>query len=214
MARSAGELVQNNLSRGLVTEATGLNFPDDAVISADNIIFDPTGNAYRRPGLDLENSPILLPYDGGVTRAFFWTTVGLATDLSYVVVQAGSRVHFFRVIDQDSLSTTRESFTISLEGLKTRPNVDTKDYPCIFAAGSGMLFMSHPFLDPVVIEYDNDTNRLTYSSIEIRTRDLEGVEDGLGIEERPATLSTKHYYNLQNQGWNKSVRTGSRNNEI
>jgi hypothetical protein len=48
----------------------------------------------------------------------------------------------------------------------------------------------------------------------VKVRDVWGVDDGLGIDERPSTLSDTHYYNLFNQGWGelqttKTVTTGA-----
>ena len=35
----------------------------------------------------------------------------------------------------------------------------------------------------------------------IQVRDFEGVDDDLGNDEEPFTLSKEHHYNLLNQGW-------------
>jgi hypothetical protein len=69
------------------------------------------------------------------------------------------------------------------------------------AAGKGFLFIAHPFCDPLVAEYDHDTDTLTVVKIVIQVRDFDGVNDGLANDEEPTTLSPEHHYNLRNQGW-------------
>jgi hypothetical protein len=51
------------------------------------------------------------------------------------------------------------------------------------------------------LEYDPDTDAISTSTVTLQVRDIWGVEDGLGVEERPTTFSASHRYNLFNQGW-------------
>lgn len=42
---------------------------------------------------------------------------------------------------------------------------------------------------------------ITSTNVDVRCWDIWGVDDGLAINERPAVLTSKHLYNLFNQGW-------------
>ena len=80
MARSAGIKVENNFTRGLITEATGLNFPENACVDTDNCEFESEGVVRRRKALDLEASSTLTVPVGtlGVTKEFEETETGLS----------------------------------------------------------------------------------------------------------------------------------------
>ncbi len=54
-------------------------------------------------------------------------------------------------------------------------------------------------MQPVRIIFDGSNFNAT--SIDLRIRDFEGLDDGLEIDERPTILTLEHYYNLRNQGW-------------
>ena len=56
MARGSGTVVENNFVNGLITEATGMNFPENACISASNVVFKETGEVTRRLGYDYESA--------------------------------------------------------------------------------------------------------------------------------------------------------------
>jgi len=56
MPRNVGSVVENRLIRGLVTEATGLNFPEDACVETYDCVFDNIGTVTRRLGIDVEGT--------------------------------------------------------------------------------------------------------------------------------------------------------------
>jgi len=64
-------------------------------------------------------------------------------------------------------------------------------------------------IDPVIITYDPSGNTITNSKLTLQIRDTLGIDDGLGIDERPASLAEEHEYNLYNQGWYQLRRKAS-----
>jgi len=46
--------VENSFIKGLVTEATGMNFPEQAVTETFDCIYDIDGSVFRRTGFDFE----------------------------------------------------------------------------------------------------------------------------------------------------------------
>jgi hypothetical protein len=199
MPRSAGTAVENNFSRALITEATGLNFPENACTETYDCVFLQTGQVQRRPGFDLEEDWEYITYNTstGVVKEFVWR-VGGSTNKIFQVVQLGSTIRFFEV-DGASLSPNLESFTIDLLSYDT--GSDVEDYACNFASGNGLLFVAHPFVEPLMVEYNSGTNTITVTQLSLKIRDFTGVDDGLAVDTQPNTLSDAHNYNLKNQGW-------------
>lgn len=216
MPRSKGTTVNNNLSRGLITEATGLNFPDNAVTETWNCIHEKVGKVTRRRGIDVEGNAQALSYTSstGVIKEFIWDAVALTGGYTFLVLQMGSQVHFFELTNDDGLSTEVKPVSVNLSSYKAPGASQIARQPCFFASGSGYLFITHPQCNPIIIRYNEYEDEFQAAEIPLRVRDFEGLDDQLAIEENPSSLSTEHHYNLMNQGWFKKVRTGNRNNEL
>lgn len=208
MARSAGIAVENSFVKGLITEATALNFPENAVTDCDNTVFDPTGLVTRRLGFNLEADYQVNSHIGedGAYNEFVWKTVDNAGSKQFVVICRGDRLSFYDVNGAGSVSSQREAYTVNLNTYKTAGSPALETEVCQFAVGDGRLVVVHPFMTPIVIDYDIDTNTISTSEINVQVRDFEGVEDGLAVDQRPlAILTPRHNYNLFNQGWYQNV---------
>jgi hypothetical protein len=98
MPRSHGVSVQNKFIKGLITEATALNFPEDACTETFNCVFDHLGRVTRRLGIDLEGGKVTRTSDmaNGVTVTYLWKNVGGDGDINYVVVQNGGTLDFLQ----------------------------------------------------------------------------------------------------------------------
>lgn len=216
MARNVGAVIGNNLSRGLITEATGLNFPENAVTDAENVVFNPIGSVERRKGFDVEGSAVAQQFNStdGVVKEFLWKSVAKTGGYSFLVMQRGNEVHFYEVTQNASLSQNVRLEAVLLEEYKAPGASNIHLEPASFASGAGYLFIAHPKCDPVMIQYDSSEDRFEQARVDIMIRDFEGVPDNLGIVENPTNLSDAHHYNLMNQGWNKQVRVGTVSNEI
>ena len=63
-------------------------------------------------------------------------------------------------------------------------------------------YLLYPTADAVTIARHSNSSKTFDTTIStLKVRDLWGVDDTLGIVERPATMSANHLYNLFNQGW-------------
>ena len=60
MPRQQAFSIENNFSKGLLTEHTALNFPENACTETFNCTFDNLGNVSRRLGFDYENANSVL----------------------------------------------------------------------------------------------------------------------------------------------------------
>lgn len=210
MARSAAVVVENNFINGLVTEATALNFPEAAATETFNCIFKLDASITRREGIDLESGFTLLDnnrYNKAI-NTYSWESAAGNGEYNFIVVQIGLTIYFYTIGTGLSLSSGRYvSSTIDLTTYLTGSIAEGTDpfpehYECAFSSGKGYLFVTHPYCEPIYIEYDPVGDTFSATQINIQIRDTEGVEDNLAVDTRPDTLSDEHKYNLYNQGWN------------
>jgi len=198
VAQQKSSLVLNQFVRGLITEATALTFPENASYDELNMELLRNGSRRRRRGIKREAGTQPLPTYGSiglsiddVARAevtmYKWESVGGDPDLNLVVLQFGRYLAFFDA-SVSPMSAGMRSEIIDLNTYSA-----SSDIPgvakCQFTAGKGMLFVASPEIQPLYIKYEARTATLTPLSINLLIRDFEGLDDGLGVDERPATLS-------------------------
>lgn len=216
MARTFGVNVENNFSRGLVTEATGLNFPENAAIEASNVIFSEKAKVIRRLGIDYEDDysqdstgEASLADDAIVE--YTWRNASNQGTISFVVVQVGAKLHFYAASD-GAISAGKHATTIDLSTYEITVGT-AHSTECQFASGDGKLFVVSENIEPIYVTYNVAGDTLTAAQINVKIRDFDGVDDSLDVDERPGTTpSTEHKYNLYNQGWQETVKlTGGGN---
>ena len=207
MARSSQVLVENNFTRGLITEATAMAFPENAVVEIDNCDISSRGIVTRRYGVDYETDKTItamstITSNTGAIAEYTWNTVGETGTVNFIVQQIAEKLVFF-LVDNTGLSPNIKSYTVDLLTYKVAGWADSDVYTtaCGISSGAGYLFVTNPFCDPITVEYNYDTDTITVSSLDISIRDFEGVDDSLAVDERPTTLTALHKYNLYNQGW-------------
>lgn len=208
----ANVLVENSFINGLVTEATGLNFPDKAVTETYDCEFDLDGSVYRRTAIDLEEDFTTKTIDrsGSVIKTYLWQNVAGNGDVTVAVVQVGDTIYFYETNGTGIFSTGEQTTTVTLTPVSGAPVPDTVEAQ--FCDGNGYLIVTHPYCDPMRISYDIDAHTATAVNIDIKIRDFEGATaDPYAVDERPtstlAALNVPHKYNLYNQGWNTTNLT-------
>lgn len=211
MPRSAGTVVENSFVNGLVTEATGLNFPENAVTDTDNCVFYKTGEVKRRLGLDVEEGSSYIPVgiNEGHVQTFDWESVSQIGTNNFIVVQIGYIIFFY---DRSVFPITSgyKSFYVDLRFHKTSNSSDNDllSHPVAFSSGNGYLFIAHRNTEPLYIKYNRVTDTIQVQTVSVKIRDFEGIDDGLEVQERPSELTKEHEYNLHNQGWDSSQLAG------
>ena len=227
MARSAATSIENNFSRGLITEATAMNYPENSVVETNNCIYSKTGEVSRRYGIDYEDSYIITPYsdldvydtatipsalyDNLAVVEYEWSTVNNNGAVSFIVIQTGNIVSFYETSEINLISSRRKAFSIDLKDHQVPTFTD--DYgqflgsiECSFSGGFGYLFVAHPYCDPIWVVYDEVADNITVSEITLTVRDFDRLDDALAIDNRPSSLTDLHKYNLYNQGWYASAK--------
>ncbi len=214
MARARGEKRYINLLRGLNTEESPLDFPIDASVDELNMTVDATGRMRRRRlGLRQEGTTVLGTGDSGAIpnkaiTTYEWLNVAEDSTKSFLVTQVGGWLNFMDITLPDPTARPKNfsiDLTIHRATVTSIPEVRTNQVQMDSIKGQLIVVGEH--IKPFRLIYDPDTDTLAYSPIALKTRDLEGIEDSLDVDERPAApLSEEHEYNLYNQGWYENKR--------
>ena len=205
MPRASGISVENSFIGGLFTESTGLNFPENACTDTLNCKFNKDGSVERRQGLDFENnySTKAINRSNVAVNTYLWRNVAGNGDFSVLVVQVGNTIYFYKT-NTGTLSGGALLDTVQLAAVNGAPIPDSLEAQ--FADGNGLLFITHPYCDPMYVAYDTNTDTVTETTITIKIRDFEGdTLDPYAVDFRPtssyASLDVHHKYNILNQGW-------------
>jgi hypothetical protein len=202
-----GEKSYLTFARGINTDASPVNFPENFSLDEQNFILELDGTRRRRKGLTTETggedfATILNIQSDDAFTVQHWSNVANDPGNDLVVVQTGSTLHFF----EDSIAaptSNKLDFTVDLLEHKTNgaSNDQVRSSKIDTAFGRGHLFVVGEFLTPFFIKYSDADTSLTITPIDLMERDFEGVDDGLSNTARPTTATSSHTYNLQNRGW-------------
>ena len=193
-------LERNSFVKGLITEASPLTFPENASIDEVNFVLNRDGSRQRRLGMDYETGYALnsvVPTGAGigsvVINTFLWKNADNNPDNTVGVVQIGRTLSFLDLTLVAPSAGTIPTITLTA-------GYDTASLQ--FVAIKGVLVCAGKAGDAFYITKDNATT-YTKTDIDLRVRDIWGVQEdpALAVDERPATLSDSHEYNLLNQGW-------------
>lgn len=207
MPRQIAVDVENNFSGGLVTQATGLNFPKNACVDADNCIFHELGFVERRPGFDFENNFTTKTVNrtSSAVNTYYWRNATGDGTVDLLVSQIGSKLYFYLPDNSTGFSANALATTVDLTSFMPAGAPSPSLTECQYAAGLGYLFVTHPTLESFYITYNSSIKTVTATQITVKIRDTEGATgDPYTVSERPSSLSTLnpiHYYNTHNQGW-------------
>jgi hypothetical protein len=205
MPQSITTTTVNNFSKGLITEATGLNFPENACTEVDNCIFTLLGDVTRRQGFDFETNSTFqgINSTGVAVNTYKWNNAGGDGQTQVVVEQVGPNLIFYVSSSAtlgSPLSTQRLTSTVSVNDFTPTGVTFDPTQECEFADGNGYLFVYHPSCDPFYCTFVEGV--VTGNVILMQIRDFTGVtETSVAVNFRPPSLSPLHLYNLQNQGW-------------
>jgi len=218
MPRSAGVAVTNDFTKGLVTEATGLNFPENACTQTTDCVFNYDGSVNRRMGWDFEASSTFKSINrtNNAVNTYLWRNVNGDGNTTLVVLQVGPTLYFYKTNQASfSLGAVAATATLSPNAQAVAAGLIPDQVEAQFCDGNGILFVTHPYCDPVYIVYNVTNDTITSFTIQLMIRDFEGQVSDITSNPsvRPAqalnnytnssigTASAQHVYNLFNQGW-------------
>jgi hypothetical protein len=212
--RQQGVNVQNSFVQGLITEATGLNFPENACTETWDCRFDYKGIVSRRFGFDYESSfelDTVVRSNSAITE-YVWRAPNGDGTTTLVVVQVGSTIHFYAEDVDGPLSPGYKAFSVDLTTLDVAGNPGVGTVPCQYATGKGLLFVTNAYCDPFYVTLSADGTSISTTAITIKQRDFDGLTPTATYPDfvtRPtstrAALDDFDEYNLMNQGWSQTV---------
>lgn len=212
MANIVKEVQVNAFTKGLITEANPLTFPENASLDEENFNLELNGSRSRRLGVDYESGYAFKDtgLSGTVMQSslisfHYWPFPDGSTTVSLGVVRVDNRLFFIDLL---------HSSPSSLAALKNQGNFVTIDAGTseIQTSVINGIFVLTPGKTtgyPYALTYNKTTDVVTSSQIAIKVRDFFGVYENIAADYRPtdATISDIHNYNLQNQGWNNLIQT-------
>lgn len=215
MARAAANKIYRNFTKGLITEASPLTYPENSCIALDNCVLNRKGNISRRFGLDYEPNAekstfVAADLNSNAYTEFVWEAVSNKPNLNFQVNQVGTVVYFYDMT-ANPISSGLKSFKVDMSKYLA-PNAvaeEAKMCEMQYACGKGFLWIVGSMFEPVLVSYDAKNDWIQVEPIYILIRDFYGVDDGLSNDAEPTTLSAEHNYNLLNQGWVSPNNTGS-----
>lgn len=188
--------------KGLVTEASPLTFPENASLQEDNFVLERTGARSRRLGIDFEAGYSLIPsgYSTVVladTKISFhiWDTPNGDSALSIGVVRIQDRLWFFNLLTSNpSNNLLNKGSSLVIPGLSNE-EIDTT------VVSNRLLIVSKDLSLPILLNYNNNTDTVTYRTVPVTVRDFWGIYDSIGDTIRPGDMPNIRRYNLNNQNW-------------
>lgn len=205
MPRASG-IKQISLTSGFITEQSKLTPVEGSTTDELNFTYNDDGSIrQRRKGINKEEDAEFytlgdIVNDTNASAYRFWDSVGGDGSLNFHVFQIGATLHFIKDAD-GNLTDQRQSFIFDLDDMVTAAYSSVEDAPVSMTSGEGKLFVVSQKVEPFYIEYDATGDTISSTFVDIRVRDLTGLDDTLEIDERIGTLSEEHDYNLNNQGW-------------
>lgn len=202
MARTALQKVYADFRQGFVSVANPLAFPDGSFKDIVNVDIQDNGTLKKRPGLRYETDTVvstgasLQDLNTTAISSHVWSNVDNIGGKKIAVVQIGSDLHFFDMLDSgidlDNPLTSPINIGIPSTGL---------DKKITAASGEGRFFVAHPSITPLYFTYDNGTILSKEITISIRDSFLWEGRDDNETGFTSATLYPQHEYNLRNGGW-------------
>jgi hypothetical protein len=165
----------NTFTKGIITEASLVNFPPDASLDEQNFEIKKDGTRGRRLGLDLEDGfglPVVFNYDIPLI-SYVWESVNNDSSLNFLVVQARAVDSVTPVLYFFDLAT--QPYSANVVGAVSMGAMGAASIKYAFTSVDGILIVVNGGPEVGVVSYDGTT--FTFTTDRIQVRDLWGVEE-------------------------------------
>ncbi len=210
MPRQFQQTTRNTFNKGLLTEFSPLNFPNEASIDELNCTLFKAGNRTKRLGVEYEFGSELSTNtyaEGSLFGTGVWSNVGEDSSVEFLVVQAGSKVIFYQKNSQALSSspvpvsdTDSSVYEVDLSTFEKDGGSSSSSHIEV-ASINGRLVVVSPQINPFYIERDAADNSFTEVQIDFKVRDFKYLTPRLELIEEDPTPDTERTYDTQNTGW-------------
>jgi hypothetical protein len=205
MPRSYQAVSVNAFTKGIITEASPLTFPDAAAIDINNFNLNRDGSINRRLGLADQDSTVssTSSFDNksALSNLFEWDGAGGIPDARLLVLQDGTTARIFDRADNDIAANEIGTINLSV-ATGVRVDFASVDNYLVIATGG-----------EVLIRTSYDGTNITTETFRLSIRDVFGVDDGTNTGQdvtiRPTSENQLHTYNLRNQTWADRRKLGN-----
>jgi hypothetical protein len=210
---SFNQTVRTQFNKGLLTEFSELNFPEEASIDELNCDLFKAGNRTKRKGFSPEvgSSPASGPFQlGSLFHTATWTNVGGDPSVEFLVVQSGGKIRFYRKgsapMSEQSVKTSSTSETIyqlNLNPYSVVGGLGSDASKIDVASFDGDLVIVSPQINPIRVEYNTNDGTFSVEQIEFRIRDFEwqGQRELYAKSNGEEFVGPGRKYDTKNCGW-------------
>src|ERR1700678_1506710 len=167
--------VENSFSKGLLTEFTGLNFPENAATASSNVIYTLIGDTVRREGFNYETNFTTqnIAMSNTAVSSYKWNNASGDGLTQFVVQQNGANLSFFNASTATVVTPLSTQFvqTITISGFTPVGGAFDPTQECQFSDGNGYLFVFQATINPIFIQFNQTTNTFAASQINVQIRD-------------------------------------------
>lgn len=190
-------LQYNTFANGLITDYNEVNFPENALSKAINVEIKVDNSIARRKGLGTIST---LPAGRG--KVLDSLSIAVSGKNYIIILSDSGYVDFIDVDNNFNVVNSQSVNTINATTVKGSLAANSKGVYISVQLDAAHKFFYIPFLNNGAIG--------TLTSYNVVVRDLFGdIPKGYNEKARPASLTDVHKYNLQNQGWFKTVKNYS-----
>ena len=212
MAQSPNQQIQNQFNKGLLTEFSPLNFPENASVDELNCVLFKSGERSKRLGIQEEADSTRISGNFLPDRLFHvttWENVAQDASLEYVVVQSGGKVRFFKKgvhpLSDGAVPTSNTNpapYVLSLSPYNTPYGTGAATSKIDVTSINGELIIVSPQIEAIKVTR-NDDGSFTDTQIDFRVRDYEwqGFRNSYNDLSVNAPAGPGRQYDTKNCGW-------------
>ena len=175
MAQSLIQRTVNKFTKGLITEASELTFPEGASVDELNCALEIDGTRRRRKALAYEAnhvlSDIVVP-KGALIQTLDWYNVAGQPNLEFLVVQVNATLYFYEK-SADPLSGNKYVDSVNLNTYTASNGLSPSNERIQVSALNGALVVASPACNTFYVEFNTSTNAFTEVVISFKERDFE-----------------------------------------
>ena len=212
MPQNFSQTVRNTFNKGLLTEYSELNFPNEASVDELNCELFKAGNRKKRKGIQLEAGYAEVSGFFSPDRLYHtatWKNVGQNADEEYLIVQSGNRLYFFKKgtkpLSEQQVPTSDADptpYVVELSAYNVPGGLGAGGSKIDVASINGLLVVVSPQLEPFYIEKKEDGS-FTETRIVPKVRDYEwqGTTSLYSEQSISFPAGIGRQYDTKNCGW-------------